>query len=275
MKISIATWSFQKLLRDPQKPVDYLSVPDLVRQHYGQDVEALELNNVFFASRDSAYLSKLLAASRQVGLALLNIAVDEPGDLSGSDASQRIAGVQKYADWLPIAAEMGIKAIRANTGGADVADLPVSDPRRSAAEQACIDSLRRLCDEGRRRGVCVLVENHWGLSGNPQSLVRVIQAVQQSHGTDAIGTLVDWGNWPPQVDRWQALEQTYPYAKAVHAKIQDIDENLNHPAYDLARCIEVTRSAGYDGYLGIEYEGKGEPLAGVGRGVARLKQLLS
>ncbi len=272
MDLSLATWSLNRLLRNTDKPIVYLDVPAMVRQHFG--IEALELNNVFFAARDGDYLRKLVAAAEKAGVRLLNIAVDEQGDLSSADPSARELGLERYGAWIPIAAEMGIGAIRANSGGRAVADKPAGDPARVAAEQACIDSLRHLCDIGKKHGVAILVENHWGLSADPGSLARVVAAVRQSHGNDAAGTLVDWGNWPQHIDRWDALRQVFPYAMAVHAKVNDIDENLNHPSFDHARCLQITREAGYDGWLGIEYEGKDDPMTGIERAVRKLRALL-
>ncbi len=273
MQLSLATWSLHPLLRQVDNPLNYLDVPALVRERFG--LEALELNNPFFASRDSSYLRQLVAAAEKAGMRLLNIAVDEKGDLASTDPVVREQGVQNYGAWIPVAAEMGIRAIRANSGGKAAADLPAADPARQAAEQACIDSFRRLCDIGRKHNVAVLIENHWGLSGDPESLARVVSAVRQSHGEAACGTLVDWGNWPDRIDRYAALEQVFPYALAVHAKINAIDEHLNHPSFDLARCVEITRAAGYDGYLGIEYEGGGDALVGIDRGVRKLRELLA
>lgn len=272
MDISLATWSLQRLLRNTDTPINYLDVPALVRERFG--IEALELNNVFFASRDADYLGQLKTAADKAGSRLLNIAVDEQGDLSSADPAARDTGLKSYGAWIPIAADLGINAIRANSGGRAINDAPHGDPARDAAEQACIDSVRRLCDIGQKHGVAILIENHGGLSADADSLASVVAAVRQSHGDNACGTLVDWGNWPDSVDRWEALRKVFPYAMAVHAKVNDIDESLNHPRFDLGRALEITREAGYDGYLGIEYEGKDDPMIGIDRGVRKLRALL-
>jgi sugar phosphate isomerase/epimerase len=271
MQLSLATWSLVSLLRG-DRPMDYLDVPALVRERFG--ITALELNNVFFAARDSGYLQKVRDSAARAGTRLINIAVDEQGDLASADPAARELGLQRYGAWIPLAAEVGVNAIRVNSGGKDVATLPDGDPARLAAEQRLLDSLRRLCDQAADHRIAILVENHGGLSAHPASLDRVIRAVRQSHGDRAAGVLVDWGNWPPQIDRYAALQTVYPLALAVHAKIKDIDESLEHPAYDLQRCIDLTREAGYDDYLGIEYEGGGDALVGLDRAVRKLRGLI-
>jgi sugar phosphate isomerase/epimerase len=87
-------------------------------------------------------------------------------------------------------------------------------------------------------------------------------------------TLADFGNWPEEADRYASLTKIMPFAAAVHAKVNDIDENLNHPRFDHRRCIQIAKDAGYTGYLGIEYEGKDDPVLGIGRGARLLRSIL-
>jgi sugar phosphate isomerase/epimerase len=265
MKLSLAGWSLQRLFRSVDKPLQLVNFPAYTKEQFG--IEAVELNSPFFASCDEAYLQQLSAAAAQAGVKLLNIAVDEKGDLSSDDEAVRQEGIVKYSRWVPVAAALGCSAIRANSGGKNMTD-------RGRAVKQCTDSFRRLAEEGRRHNVTILMENHWGLSADPESVVEVMEGVRQTHGPDAVGTLPDFGNWPEGVDRESALRRIMPYARAVHAKVLDIDENLDHPKFDLEQCISIAREAGYDGYLGIEYEGKGDPVEGVRRAVRKLRPML-
>jgi sugar phosphate isomerase/epimerase len=265
MDLSLAGWSLQKLFRASERPLKLVDFPAFTKEQFG--IEAVELNSPFFESRESKYLSELRAAGERAGVKLLNIAVDEQGDLSSDDDAVRKQGVENYRRWVPVAKELGCSAIRANSGGKNITDRP-------RAVKQCIDSFRKLADDGRKHGVIILMENHWGLSADPDSVIQVMEAVRETHGKDAIGTLPDFGNWPPEVEKYEALRRIMPYAHAVHAKVKDIDENLNHPAFDLERCVKVTKEAGYDGWLGIEYEGGGEPIEGVKRSVRKLRPLL-
>ena len=149
----------------------------------------------------------------------------------------------------------------------------MTDP--AAALDCCIDSFRRLCDVGCTWGVRVMVENHWGISADADVMVRICQAIERSHDKGVMHTLADWGNWPDTTDRYAAIEKVMPYAHAVHAKVNDIDEHLHHPRFDHATCLKISRAAGYDGYLGIEYEGKADCVEGVRRGATLLRKLLA
>ncbi|MBA3847204.1 MAG: sugar phosphate isomerase/epimerase [Planctomycetes bacterium] len=264
MRISIAGWSLQKQFND--KSLTLIDFPALCRDRFG--VDAVELNNVFFASREPAYLKQVRAAADKAGSTIANIAVDEAGDLSSDDAGERAKGLDAYGAWIPIAKAMGVPAIRANSGGGMAKD-------RARAVEHCTESFRRLCDIAAKHDIVVLMENHWGISSNPQNVVDIISAVQKTHGKERVGVLADFGNWPDSVDRYAALTQVMPLAQATHAKINDIDEQLNHPRFDHARCLEIARAAGYDGFLGIEYEAELDAFVGIERGVRLLRSLLA
>src|SRR3954451_24727387 len=218
MKLSLAGWSLQRLFRAPVHPLRLLDFPAFVRNRFGLD--AVELNSPFFPARDSKFLKQLIAAAEQAQLRLLNIAVDEVGDLSADNDLDRNRAVQNYGRWVPVAAEVGATAIRANTGGMGIIDI-------NKGLTCCIDSFRRLADLGTKHGVAILIENHGGISADPNNIVAVIDAVRSTHGETVIGTLPDFGNWADNVDRYTSLVKILPFAKAVHAKVLDIDEQLN------------------------------------------------
>jgi sugar phosphate isomerase/epimerase len=265
MQLSLAGWSLHPLFRSAVDPLQLLDFPRFTRDNFG--IRAVELNNIFFASTEPSYLKQLVAAADSVGVKLLNIAVDEKGDLAGEDEAARALGLANYSRWVPVARELGCTAIRANSGGKTIVD-------RGRAIEHCIDSFRHLADAGRKHGIAILMENHGGLSVDADSILQVIEAVRESHGPDVVGTLPDFGNWPDTADRQGSLRKVLPYAKAVHAKVLDIDDDLNHPKFDLAECVQITREAGYDGYLGIEFEGAGDRLESIKRAVRKLTPLL-
>jgi sugar phosphate isomerase/epimerase len=267
LKLSLAGWSLHKLFRRDRDPLPLVEFPRFTREQFGLD--AVELNSPFFEATTPPYLERLASNAAAAGVKLLNIAVDEAGDLSSNDESLRAIGVASYGQWIRVAADLGCAAIRANSGGGKIAD-------RDAATGHCIDSFRRPADQGREHGVVILLENHWGISLDPGTIATIMMALVQSHGRDAVGTLVDLGNWPDAVDRTAAIRTVVPWAKAFHAKVNDIDAALNHPRFDHAACIAIAREAGYGGYLGIEFEGAepADPVEGVRRSVRKLAPLL-
>lgn len=266
MQLSLAGWSLNRLFRAASNPLKLEDFAAFTRDQFGLD--AIELNNIYFESREVSYLNRLGLSAAKAGVRMLNIAVDERGDLASDDAAAREEGVLCSARWIDVARELGIRFVRFNSGGGKAID-------RDRATRHCIDCFRRLADFAKPKGVSLMIENHWGISMEPARVTQIVKAVRKSHGEDTMGTLADFGNWPDDIDRYDALRQVMPLAFAVHAKFNDIDENLNHPRFDHAACLQIARDAGYDGYLGIEYEGKDDCVAGVKRGVRLLRRLLA
>ena len=54
-----------------------------------------------------------------------------------------------------------------------------------------------------------------------------------------------------------------PFAKAVSAKSYKFDENGNEPEIDFSKIMRIVYDSGYRGYVGIEFEGKGEAKDGI------------
>jgi sugar phosphate isomerase/epimerase len=114
-----------------------------------------------------------------------------------------------------------------------------------------VDGLTKLSLYGKVMGINVIVENHWGISSEGNWLPETIKRV----GMDNCGTLPDFGNFPEEVDRYEAVGLMMPYAKAVSAKSYDFDADGNETKIDYYKMMDVVLSYGYRGYVGVEYEG--------------------
>ena len=144
---------------------------------------------------------------------MLNIAVDEVGDLSADSDLDR--SHPRRAELRSLGADRRGPRVHGhprNTGGMGIIDT-------DKAVLCCIDSFRRLADLGVKHGVSILIENHGGLSADPDHIVQIVNEVRLTHGDTVIGTLPDFGNWPDSVDRFASLAEIMPLAKAVHVKV--------------------------------------------------------
>ena len=93
------------------------------------------------------------------------------------------------------------------------------------------------------------------MSSNGKWLSTVIEKVDHPR----VGTLPDFGNFLIKenewYDRYQGMTELMPYAKAVSAKSHEFDENGDEIRSDYYRIMDIVLDAGYNGYVGIEYEG--------------------
>ncbi len=239
--ISLAAWSMHRMFF--AKEIDQLGMVDFAHE---LGIGALELVNTFFPSPQYGYLKQLRQRADDAGVRILLIMCDAEGSMAGPERDKRILAAKNHHKWIDVAAVLGCHAIRCNTG-AQEGDADALD--------RCAESFAALVEYADTAGIDVLIENHWGLSSDPSWLVPLIERVNHPR----LGTLPDFGNFPENIDRYDAARRMMPYAKAVSAKCYDFDAAGNETKIDFGRMMRIVSDAGYGGYVGIEYEGERLP----------------
>lgn len=264
--ISLAQWSLHKALF--AKKMDNLDFPAVAKTTYG--ISVVEYVNQFFKDKaeDTAYLNQLLQRCKDHGVTNHLIMIDGEGGLGDLDDSKRQKAVENHYKWVHAAKHLGCTTIRVNAyGEGSAADV----------QQAAIDGLGRLGDYAAKENINVIVENHGGHSSNGQWLATVMKQVNKNN----VGTLPDFGNFclergpnyscVKEYDRYQGTRELMPFAKGVSAKTYDFDAQGNCLETDYHRMLRIVKDAGFNGYIGIEYEGSQLPEE---EGIKKTKALL-
>jgi L-ribulose-5-phosphate 3-epimerase len=263
-KISLAQWSLHRTIRD-EKKLDHLDFAKVTREEFG--IEAVEYVNQFFKdkAKDESYLSQMKQRADEFGVKSLLIMIDGEGNLGAPEEADRVKTVENHKKWVDAAKFLGCHSIRVNAGSSG----SFEDQQKLAA-----DGLRRLSEYAAKSDMNVLVENHGGLSSNGAWLAGVMRLVAM----DNCGTLPDFGNFtisrgenPVEYDKYKGVEELMPFAKAVSAKTYDFDESGNETVIDYPRMMKIVLDHGYNGYVGIEYEGRN---LGEFEGIKKSKDLL-
>jgi sugar phosphate isomerase/epimerase len=254
--ISLAQWSFHKALY--AKQMDHLDFARVARRDYG--IEAIEYVNSFFKDKatDAAYLAEMNTRAKGEGVYQHLIMIDGEGALGDPDATKRTQAVDNHRKWLDAAKTLGCATIRVNAQSTGTPD---------EQERLAADGLRRLVEIAAPMNLNVIVENHGGLSSHGDWLVRVMKRVNHPR----CGTLPDFGNFY-DYDRYQAVEEMMPFAKAVSAKSHDFDADGNETKTDYKRMLQIVLRAKFHSWVGIEYEGTVLPEAEGVRATLRLLQ---
>ena len=245
-KISLAQWSLHRRLRGQSAgggpKLDHL---DFAKEARSFGIEAVEYVNQFFMAKakDTKYLAEMKKRAKDNGVKSLLIMCDHEGNLGDPDSKGRTKTVENHYKWVEAAKFLGCHSIRVNAR---------SEGTYEQQLKLAADGLSRLSEYAADYKINVVVENHGGLSSNGAWLASVIKKV----GLPNCGTLPDFGNFPPEIDRYEAVEMLMPYAKAVSAKSYDFDEQGNETKIDYWRMMDIVLAAGYHDYVGIEYEGK-------------------
>jgi L-ribulose-5-phosphate 3-epimerase len=238
LKTSLAAWSLHRTYF--AREIDMLGMLDICGD---LGITGFELVNTFFPSPQYLYLRYLKQRAEERGVELLLIMCDMEGDLGDAEREKRLLAARNHRKWVDIAAVLGCHAIRCNVRGDE------SDP--GAMRERAAEGFRALLDYADGTELRILIENHGGLSSDPGWLVSLVELV----GDPRLGTLPDFGNFPEGTDRYRAIEKMMPHAKAVSAKCYDFDADGNETTIDFARMLDIVKTAGYKGYVGIEYEG--------------------
>jgi sugar phosphate isomerase/epimerase len=238
-KISLAQWSFHKKLF--AKEMDNL---DFAAESKRLGFEGIEYVNAFFKDKatDADYLAQMKKRASDAGVKSLLIMCDGEGNLGDPDTAKRQQAVENHHKWIDAAKTLGCHSIRVNAA---------SEGTYEEQMKLAADGLTKLSIYGKVMGINVIVENHWGLSSEGQWLPKVIEMT----GMDNCGTLPDFGNFPDEVDRYEAVGLMMPYAKAVSAKSYDFDPDGNETKIDYYKMMDIVLGHGYRGFVGIEYEG--------------------
>lgn len=260
-EVSLAQWSLNREFfgRSGVTKLDPKDFPAIAKKEFG--IEAVEFVNQFYKDvvRSSDYLSDLKKRSSDVGVKALLIMCDGEGNLGDPDSKRRVTAVRNHVKWLEWAKELGCHSIRVNA--ASDGNLSFQEQQKLAA-----DGLRRLCEIGDTYDLNVIVENHGGLSSHGGWLRGVMEMVEHPR----VGTLPDFGNFRVkggpdglEYDRYLGTSELMPFAKGVSAKSHDFDADGNEVHTDYRRILKIVKGSGFNGFIGIEYEGSRDSFEGI------------
>lgn len=286
--ISLAQWSlnrqfFSFLGRDSRGNVEKLDPQDfavIAKKKFG--INGVEYVNQFYkdAVDTPGYLDELKKKSDGEGVRNVLIMCDGEGNLGDPDTKRRITAVRNHIKWLEWAQALGCHSIRVNA--ASDRSLGYHEQMKLAA-----DGLRKLCEIGDTYDLNVIVENHGGLSSHGRWLVSVMEMVDHPR----CGTLPDFGNFrgvmgrsgggsgrgagTVDYDPYLGVYELMSYAKGASAKSYDFDDNGNETSIDYPRIMNIVCDPrfGFSGYVGIEFEGRGDSMEGIKKTKALLQRI--
>ena len=263
-KISLAQWSLNRQFfgRGSVEKLDPIDFPVIAKTRC--DIDAVEYVNQFYFDvvNKPGYVAELKKRADAEGVKNLLIMCDREGNLGDPNKNRRIKAVTNHIKWLDWAAELGCHSIRVNAA---------SDRSLSYREQQELagDGLRRLCEIAETYDLNVIVENHGGLSSHGRWLREVMERVDHPR----VGTLPDFGNFtirrgsedrvPLEYDRYLGVHELMPYAKGVSAKSHDFNDSGNETRTDFRKMMKIVLNAGFDGYVGVEFEGGERAFEGI------------
>jgi sugar phosphate isomerase/epimerase len=254
--ISICSYSFHRLLAEGKQDIfQYIAdckelgcaeldpwSAHLAKLSSGQDAIYAGHNpgqtDLTLQTQDAEYLDRVKQAARDAGLPFGCIAADGPLYAWAPDEKTQADQHALARRWIDVAAHLEARFIRIDPGCRE--QQPDDETLAAVAE-----GYRPLVAYAAEKDVRMLVENHWGCSNHPDSLLYLLDKV------DGLGLLFDTNNWAKgqQGRGWRELA---PYAVATHVKClwwaDDGEELTQH----VGHALQLLQAAGYKGTWGIE-----------------------
>jgi sugar phosphate isomerase/epimerase len=268
---SIFTWG-----EPSETPITLLELPALLRDKLG--ITAIEICQFHFLDDSPEYVAQLQQALTDAGVSLINMPIDV-GNISDMNPTFRDEDLAEIEGWMKVAATLGSRFVRVNASNPMAGD--------AAPIEVTIASYRRLARTAESLGMQLLLENHGGITADPEVMVQLLEAVGPTH----LKTLVDIGNFEPWSSAhdpckgavnladldltplYAGLARIAPYAGYVHAKTHDFDENGKPIVIDVVKALRIVRDTGFTGPIALEYEGNnGDPWENTARTKALVEE---
>lgn len=221
------------------------------------------------------YMNKLKRMAFERGLALPFLSIHQ--NFVEPDPAKRKEHVAHTLKCIQLATQMGIPAIRMNTGSwagkrpPDYYKTGIKKPVEGYTDRDAIgwviDSMGECLVEAEKAGVILCLENHWGLSSNIDYLIEIYKALESS---PAMGLNLDTGNFVGSP--YPQLERLMPYADIIQAKTYYGGGSVYDLDLDYHRIAKIMRDANFTGYVSLEMEGKEDPETAVPKSYEMLRE---
>ena len=138
------------------------------------------------------------------------------------------------------------------------------DPAR--LDEAC-DAINHCAQHAASKGIFLGIENHGKLTS--EQMIQIMDKIE----SDWVGINLDTGNFISD-DPYADLERCVGYAVNVQVKVNmKTPDGKEHPA-DLNRIGKILKTAGYQGYVILEYEDV-KPYQNIPKALAELRSALA
>ena len=232
--ISIAQWSLVDEIR--QGLWTTLDFPKLAREEF--DINGIEFVNTLFEVPHMNYLNELKKNAEDHDISMVLIMVDAEGDPCSPETNVRKQYGINHRKWIDVAHYLGCHTIRTNCRG-------VEDATPEENLEWAADSYRMLLEYASQAGINVVIENHGGVSNDPDWMEKLFNSVDNP----LFGSYPDWRRPGPDFDNVAYLEKMLPYAKGMSYRNQPTEELTE-------QMIQMSKKLGYTGWYGIESSGR-------------------
>lgn len=284
MKLAVSSYSFQQYLSSGR-----LTQLDCVEQAKELGFDAIEFTDLEPPEgvSEAEYAIQIREACDRVGLVVSNYTVH--ADFLAGDVQQEARRLMGKVDVAKLLGSSSLRHDAAWGFGKDRGSRGLGNVVEYLA-----DGCRQVTEYAAEQGVRTMVENHGFFLQDPDRVERLINEVNHPN----FGWLCDMGNFLcADEDPAKACGKAAPYVFYAHAKDFIVKSGsepnpgegffvsragnylrgtiVGHGAVPVKQCLSVLKREGYDGYLGLEFEGIEDCILGIRIGLDNLRRCLA
>jgi L-ribulose-5-phosphate 3-epimerase len=270
VRLAVSSYSYWHF-RDPK-----VSIETVITKTAEMGVSGVDILHRQMESEDNGYLQHLKRHAFTNGVDLICLSIHQ--NFVSPDPAIRQQNVDHTLRCIELAYKLGIPAIRLNSGRwATVASFnelmerrgiepPIPGYTEEDAFDWCIGCIEQCLPRAAECGVTLALENHWGLTREPEGVIRILDALPSPY----LAALMDTGNFLEEP--YGRLEKLAPRAVFVQAKTYFGGGEWYTLELDYGRIAAILAGVGYRGYVSLEFEGKEDAETGVPKSIALLRE---
>ena len=268
-RIGVSTYSFWRF-NGPKTPIELC-----IDHAAAMGFDGVEILHIQMKEESNSYMQNLKRRAFRAGLDLCGFSIHQ-GFVS-PDKEKRQRNIDHTLKCLELAYSMGIPTMRLNTGRWGtirsfnaLMKAGGIEPRLEGytdddASRWVIDSIDKCLPTAEKCGVDMGLENHWGLSLDPEAILRICKALPSPW----LQVTLDTGNFLE--DPYDKLEKLASRTVLVQAKTYYGGGKWYTLDLDYARIADILRRHDFQGTISLEFEGKEDFETAIPKSLALLR----
>jgi sugar phosphate isomerase/epimerase len=251
LRAGLVAYSFRK-----QLAAKTMSYEDLIRMVSELGLDGLDTTVYWFPDNSDQYLAKLRSTAYKNAVNLYSVSVRIR--LAQPTRELQLAEFESLKKWVDVAEKVGATHVRVFGG---------SVPKGTTEAQAigwAVEVLKRGAEYSGSKGIFIGVEDDGGLTTTAEPTVQIVKQTDSPWA----GINLDTGNFPK--NGYSQVAMCLPYATSTHVKEKIAGADGTKENADWDKLIGMFATAGYKGYLSLEYESENAPETEVPRLSAEL-----
>jgi sugar phosphate isomerase/epimerase len=255
MRLGCAAYSYRDFLKEGGGMTLEAFIDECARM----GLDGVELTAYYFPTPvTETRLHELKRLCFRRGMHILGTAVGS--NFTQADEAARREQVRTTREWIDHSVTLGAPVIRVFAG-----PVPQGATEAQAVDWA-VACMEEVTHYGSQRGVAVALENHGGITGTADQVLRLVERL----GGPWFGLNLDFGNF--HQDPYAEIERCAPHAITTHVK-RTMRGASGPESVDYARVADIMRRVGYQGYLSVEYEDREDARTAVPEFVRHLQSV--